>query len=366
MKLLCAIAVTVLLHATAAKPQRSTSGGSVRGKVLCEDTQGPARRAHISLQAPIKPGVLVPPGEGFGATTDLDGSFTISDVTPGEYYVIATYPGYISAKEYIFPGALSPELSGSQEQVPSFVHRVVIASGNIVDAEIRLKKGGAISGSVVYSDGAPVPYVALNPVVRMNNRRFARLLNLAHTDGTGNYRIDGLPDGSYAVMGAVESSEMVTVFGGDKIGSSGLMTFAGGGMRPSKARLVVVSSPNERSGVNVTFPLTGVHEIAGTVSALDGHRLNHGLVRLYPTGEPLFSLATPLAADGSFSFHRVPPDSYTVRVEDASDWKIVPRTDGVVRYNQRTLVQSFGTGTVDVKVADADIAKVSVTVSPSP
>jgi hypothetical protein len=177
--------------------------------------------------------VFVPPAEVFGATTGLDGSFAISNVAPGEYYIIATYPGYISAQEYIFPGALSPELSGSGEPLPPLVQRVSIASGDAVNADVRLKKGGAISGSVAYSDGAPIPYVALNPVVKMGNGDFGRVLNLAHADSSGKYRIDGLPDGSHAVMAAVESGEMVTVFGGDKIGSSGLMKFAGGGLRPS-------------------------------------------------------------------------------------------------------------------------------------
>jgi hypothetical protein len=364
MKLLCAGTLTLLLLATAATPQRGVSGGSVRGRVLCEDTQGPARRAYVSLQAPTKQGVFQPPGEAFGATTNLDGSFTISNVTPGEYYVVVTYPGYLSAKDYIFPGALSPELSGSQEQLPPFVQGVAIVSGGDVDVEIRLKHGGSISGSVAYSDGAPVPYIAVNPVVKMSNGTFARVLNLAHADSSGKYRIDGLPDGSYALAGADAGSDEVTVFGGDKIGSGGWITFAGGGMRTSKARLVVVTSPKESVGVNITIPLTGVHEIAGTVWAADGHRLNHGLVRLFPTGETLFSLTAPLAADGTFRFHRVPPDSYTVLVQDASDFKIVPLTVGAVHYDQRTLAQRYGTGAKDIKVADADITNLSVTVSP--
>jgi hypothetical protein len=176
MKLLCAVTMTLLLLATAATPQRSVSGGSVKGRVLCEDTQGPARRAYVSLQAPIKQGVFQPPGEAFGATTNLEGSFSISNVTPGEYYVVVTYPGYLSVKEYIFPGALSPELSGSREQLPPFVQRVAIVSGGNVDVEIQLKHGGSISGSVAYSDGAPVPDIAVNLVIKMSNGTFARVL----------------------------------------------------------------------------------------------------------------------------------------------------------------------------------------------
>jgi hypothetical protein len=110
----------------------------------------------------------------------------------------------------------------------------------------------------------------------------------------------------------------------------------------------VVTSPKESEGVNITIPLAGGHEIAGIVSAPDGNRLNHTLVRLYPTGEPFLSLATLPAADGTFSFHRVPPDSYTVKC----------------CFDEHSLAPT-GTGTVDVMVADADITNVSVTVSPT-
>ena|SRR5579862_1888046 len=94
MKPLRAMTLTRVL-ATAATPQRGATGGSVKGKVLCEDTQGAARRAYISLRVPIKPGGYMPSG-GFSAQADLDGSFTISNVSAGEYYVVAVYPGYIS------------------------------------------------------------------------------------------------------------------------------------------------------------------------------------------------------------------------------------------------------------------------------
>ena len=112
-----------------------------------------------------------------------------------------------------------------------------------MNTEIRLRKGGSISGSVAYNDGAPIPYAALNPVIRMTNGTFARIGNAAHSDGAGKYRIEGLPDGSYTVFGSVDSDV--------------LTTFAGGGARATKARLVVVTSPNESEGVDITIPLTG-------------------------------------------------------------------------------------------------------------
>ena len=121
-------------------------------------------------------------------------------------------------------------------------------------------------------------------------------------------------------------------------------------MRPTKARVIAVTAPNTYEGVDITIPLTGTHSVSGDVKASDGHRVNDALIRLYPTGEPRFSLATPLAVDGTFSFQRVPPDSYTVHVEE---------------YEDRSFAKSLGNGSVDIKVADMDLPNVSLTVSPS-
>ena len=350
MKLLCAVTLALSVLVSIATPQQNIGGGSVAGKVLCDDTRGPARRASVFLQPPIDPRARVlPPEGGFATITDLDGSFTISNVTPGVYYLITRYEGYISPDDYLFPGALSPQLSGKPVPLPPFVQLVAIVSGESKHVEIHLKRGGSISGAVTNSDGAPVPYVALTAKVKLSNGTFADLGGASHTDRSGHYSIDGLPDASYIVLGAMAGGT-VPVFGGAAVGGSGLMIFAGGGMRPTKARVIAVTAPNTYEGVDITIPLTGTHSVSGDVKASDGHRVNDALIRLYPTGEPRFSLATPLAVDGTFSFQRVPPDSYTVHVEE---------------YEDRSFAKSLGNGSVDIKVADMDLPNVSLTVSPS-
>jgi hypothetical protein len=354
--------VTLVFFVVAtAKPQTPANGGSVSGKILCEDTHTPAREAHVSLLAPFsnQPGALLP-REAFGTSTGVDGSFTISNVAPGEYYVVTSYPGYISSKEYIFPGALSPELSGTRDPLPSFVQRVAVVSGDTKYVEMRLKRGASIIGTVSNSDGAAVPNVALTSLVKLRDGDFREAsTGSSHTDSSGDYRIDGLADGSYVILGAMEGA-MVPVFGGGQIGATALIVFAGGGMRPSKARIIDVRAPKEYADVNITIALTGVHEVGGVVAAPDRHPLNRGLVRLYPTGEPRFSLATPLKPDGTFSFHRIPPDSYTIIVADASDWKLSPNNDVGRRYD----VQNYRPASVDVTVADVDLTNVSITASP--
>jgi hypothetical protein len=357
MRQFCGVTLALLLTAVSSTPQQRAGGGSVTGTIFCEDTKEPARRADVFLLEPVDPSLrFFPPGGGFGAKTALDGSFTISNVTPGEYYVIALYPGYISARWYIFPEAMAPEATGLRDPLPSFVQRISVEPGGAEHVEIQLKRGGSISGVATYSDGTPVPYMALNPKIKMPDGTFEDGSSGAfQADDAGNYRVDGLPDGSYSLLGALSDGPPVAVLGGAQAGGGGWIMFAGGGMRPSSACIITVAAPKEYTGVNIVIPLTGVYNIGGNVVAKDGHRLNHGMVRLYPTGEPRFPLAARLAADGTFQFRRTPPDTYTVRVEDASDWKMIKE--------QATFVQSFSTASVNVTVTDADLANVSVVVS---
>src|ERR1035437_2023897 len=171
----CMTIVVLLVFQTGLIGQSRPSTGSVTGTVLCDDTHGPTRRANVYLQSPTayRPGTFSPPGEVFGATTGMDGSFLISSVAPGEYYVMVVYAGYISAREYVFPGALSPEVNRRTEPVPSFVQRVKIVPGGRANITIQLERGASITGSVTYGDDTPVPYLALTPKLKLANGEFA-------------------------------------------------------------------------------------------------------------------------------------------------------------------------------------------------
>lgn len=175
----------------------------------------------------------------------------------------------------------------------------------------------------------------------------------SHTDSSGHYRIDGLPEGLYVILGSTGQ------IGGSERGGSGLIIFAGSGLRPSKARTVAVKGSSDYAGVDIIIPLIGVREVSGIVTGPDGHRLNHGLVRLYPTGEPRFPLSTPVQADGTFSFHRIPQDRYTVLLEEATDMAVTPKSNGGL-----TVIQKYGPVSADIEVANADLTDVKLVVAP--
>jgi hypothetical protein len=266
-------ATIALLIFASAVAQPNGANGSLRGIILCEDTGTPARQANVYLVSATRgPNAFSSPERPLATVTDLDGNFSISDIPPGNYYVVAVYAGYISARDYFFPGAMSSGVTGKPENPPDFVQRVSIAPGDTSNITIRLRRGASIKGSVLYSDGKPVPNAALTPKMKLSDGSFADVSGggASHTDNAGHYSIDGLPDGSYVVLGAMKGP-LVPVFGGDRLGASGWIAFAGDGMRPSNAHVISVKAPNEYTGVDLTLELNGVHEVSGTVVAPDGH-----------------------------------------------------------------------------------------------
>src|SRR4051812_11741578 len=111
------IAILVLAVTAGASAQTHTASpgpaavvpeptGIITGTVFCSDTNQPARFAKVSLES-VHPADPAPTAKGSipvaasytgnGITsidTSLDGSFTLTKVKPGSYYVIVSKSGY--------------------------------------------------------------------------------------------------------------------------------------------------------------------------------------------------------------------------------------------------------------------------------
>jgi thermitase len=114
------------------------------------------------------------------ALTDAAGMYTIDDVPPGSYHVVASKEGYEDS-------ALT----------------VDVLSGNIAVANFSLSQlivSGSISGSVTDAqDGSPIVGAAVTDGTRT-----------ATTDASGEYTIAGVPPGDYEVTASKEDYESST------------------------------------------------------------------------------------------------------------------------------------------------------------
>ena len=118
-----------------------------------------------------------------------DGSYTF-DVRPGTYKVQAIY---IGTGNYTSEWAAA---SGSGSVVPSAAAPLSVTVGETTKApDIVLGQGGQVTGQILDPSGEPVPDVYVTALSAVTSER--EVLAEAMTDSSGNYRLRGLPAGSY-------------------------------------------------------------------------------------------------------------------------------------------------------------------------
>lgn len=153
-----AVLVSVLFAVSIVVAQ---SGGSIKGKMLDKDNGEPLPFANIIL---LKGGSQVA-----GTTTDFDGKFTFSALTPGKYDIQAIYVGYqkVSVSSVVVNGGkitFVPDIkaSSSSENIEEFVvveYKVPLiskdqtSSGGTVTAEDIKKMPGRSAASIAATVG---------------------------------------------------------------------------------------------------------------------------------------------------------------------------------------------------------------------
>lgn len=259
-------------------PQSKTS--SVTGTVTNSVTGEPVAHAHITLRTPTSIKV-------FGATTLVDGRFSISEIPPERYTAYVERYGYSPLEE-----------NGTTVDFK--------ASKQINDLALHLVPDAVISGRVLDANGVPVEKTNVAAVS-------IRDLHYAATDDRGEFRIGGLRRGQYLVRalsfqadfppeirtdGTVETNYAVTYYPG--------VTDAG------SATAVLVRPGQETSGIEIKLVRYPILHISGTVLNVPERlrsnvriQLNGGLVGHRARIEP----------DMRFTIWRVQPGHYQLLAE---------------------------------------------------
>jgi len=150
------------------------------GTVVNALTGEPIVRAMVSFS-----GVASEPG----AATDERGNWAIANLTCGTRMPTAIREGFLPGNENV-PGAEAEK------------RMIQLVSGSpVTDVKISLTPGGVVSGTVRDSYGEPLhrAQVSLMRVKTQAGKRGLPQVESAVTDAEGNFRIDGLDRGSYAV-----------------------------------------------------------------------------------------------------------------------------------------------------------------------
>jgi hypothetical protein len=398
--LLAALLVTVTLHA---QTPTLLPTGTVSGHVVCADTQRPARFATVillgvpSATPTPRPDPKASSAQQMAAMrssmnsmklvqtqTDVDGAFISSSVNPGDYYVFASVPGYIQPRNLV--EAAIDAGADPAKSIPG-VPQIHVTADHISQAEVSVERGAAVSGQLRWDDGSPVTRVIMSLIPPGPNKRkdlppeFAMLSiasatggggGITFTDDLGQYRIAGVAPGDYLVKAVLTTRSGFAMQGGamnlaGAMGAQTLTVFAPAAFHQKDAKPITLHATEEHTGADLSFNLSGLQTISGTVSsAEDHHHLNAGSLKLEDASDKAFTRTGSIDPNGSYSLTFVPPGTYTLSVSDASDEAPSTKSSpGLLSFNQTDTLRSYQDANKTVVVLDSAVPNQDFELSPA-
>ncbi len=311
--------------------------GAITGHLYCADTHAVCRFGSVTIQSvPVKKKDGAPPSEkhSYSSVTDMDGVFEIDSAVAGDYYILGRCAGYVTPFDFLV-AETSGKVTSEDEGLKYALNPVTVVAGRTTSTSLTMQRGASISGTVLYDDGSPAENLPVKLLWRNAKQQWERYANSANdnsisvlgldavqTDDRGRYREAGLPPGTYSVMiGLHEVTwKPKQITGGGEMDikvarGDGLKVYFGGKYRLRETVPVVLHDGEDRSGVDVTIPVNGLHVVRGVVSAkADGSAVNKGSVQLLDPEDKTVVREADIGNDGTYVFHYVVNGSYTVKV----------------------------------------------------
>ena len=302
--------------------------GAVEGTVLLGDSGKPARFATVTLTAAPRKDWKVDQDNPLPAVdsiqTDLDGHYRLEAVNPGRYYVFATLDGYLDPErgiDFAHLETLSSDRDRTLDAINQWKDQLVevnVHVGRTSHAAVTLTRAAEISGTVNFDDSAPAIGMKFQ-LFRKNPQKQWTGVGLALYDGwslqatsdsRGRYTITNLPAGEYVICTAMPTDTQ----------DASTHVCLGNTFRRRDAKSIKVQSGESYTGADITIPLTGLHSVAGVVTALaDNQPIGSGTVQLLYSDNREQARVTTLLDDGSFNFTYVPQGNYILVVSNAAD-----------------------------------------------
>ncbi len=270
--IVASLVLSALALPSAWAQQSAEPNATLSGRVICADTNGPARFAKVYLKSttpnkssgddlfsalaaspppgppgsPAKAAAKVSPEDAaerkanqanaarvlsalsdltYSSTVGSDGTYTFTKVKPGTYYVHATVPGYIDPLTAFTSEELTSDDPAVRQRIAAIATPVTITGDEAVHADLRLERGASITGRVLYDDGTPAagwivrivynsPAVGVAPLLPggfdASDLDLSHLSEISSTDDTGRFRIAGLATGDYIVQARLVASSLGT------------------------------------------------------------------------------------------------------------------------------------------------------------
>ena len=288
--------------------------GVISGRVVDADTATPLRNARVAA-------VPEQGDEPDPVLTDADGRFRIVSLPSGRYSLVASKPGYVSLR-YGARRALDPP-------------QPIDVSGEMPPLDIRLPRGAALSGRLFDELGDPIPDVRVTAGVVVHTIASVRMtpVRSADTDDRGEYRIAGLPAGTYVVSARPgPSAPDGVVMGIDWMNApSGAPTYERlyhpSTPALSQARQIRLSAGDDVSGIDLTFRPVQRPQLTIAVRDSTGAPATAFLILRSDEAVSGFAHQVRVDASGSASL-AIDPGDWIVQASGPAGQALVPITIG--------------------------------------
>jgi hypothetical protein len=282
----------------------ATGGATIRGRVVAADTGRPLRDARVSVSAPELLTTRV-------VATDAQGRYELKALPAGQYTITG------SKETFVTIGAGQTRPSGAVQTI------ALGETQTIENVNLSLPRGGVIAGVVFDEAGDPL-IAATVTVLRATYPRGQRRLvfvGTAMTNDLGEYRVFGLPPGSFYVS-AAKRFTLGTNFVPDSESTYPTTLFPGTA-HFSDARAVTLKLGQTVRNTNVTLMPVQTATVSGSITPGRGSVTVRQLGTDVPatmttlSGLNLETSSTPERA-GEFAVSWLPPGEYEVRASVAT------------------------------------------------
>lgn len=328
------------LHAGAA-----AGDARITGHVFCADTGQPARFATVILQPVPAPGAKLDPEHlpiSSSTISGDDGAYSFDSIPSGRYVIGAELQGYVNPLVNASADQLRKDDPVALSTVLHHMTPVVVDSSAIANADIRLERGAAFSGTVSYDDGSPAIQASVELLRKtkdgsMHEVAFSTIDLIFHgtlspkTNDLGQYRISGLPPGDYALRASLPRPSLA--FSGMSVGNiqaahapetlSRLRLYSGNTFRLRDAKVIHINSGEDITGIDFIFPLSILHQVSAVVQSHGGSLPKGIQVSLvYADNQELLDTASVDPETHTAIFTSVPEGNYLLQVEAGDNSRI--------------------------------------------
>lgn len=281
-------------------PLSQDAVGSVSGTVVDGRTGTPVAPAIV----------LISPGttnsrekKTIKVTAEGDGTFTVTGMAPGRYWIRAEANGYRTG---VFGQVRSKDLGSTLD-----------VNANSAKSGLRLPvwRLGSVRGNVVGRDQRPMAGKRIR-LLRQKNGASVQPAGNATTKEDGSFEITRVPAGSYLI--AVEGTS------GAGIKDSAQTFFYPDATNPRTALAVQVEDSVDNLPVELREPDTPTHSVTGSIKSPLGQESNVDVVLEFSDGNSPIggvpSLRTKTRPDGSFVFPAVQNGQFVVTATVFPKW----------------------------------------------